>query len=106
MFTYSAYINTIDGRKIDDRVTVTEKAVPCGGTAVTINAISPAGFGTDIDADTATNLEAGKIVDKWKITSLENLIRAVGKARTSPLCIAGTPDDSGLLGQRGRDKIP
>lgn len=51
-------------------------------------------------------MEAGKIVDKWKITSLENLIPAVGKARTSPLCIAGTPDDSGLLEQRGRDKIP
>ena len=30
-------------------------------------------------------MEAGKIVDKWKITSLENLIPAVGKARTSPL---------------------
>lgn len=50
MFTYSAYINTIDGRKIDDRVTVTEKAAPCGGTAVTISAISPAGFDTNIDA--------------------------------------------------------
>ena len=50
MFTYRSYINTNDARKIDDRVTVTESAAPCGGTAVTINALSPAGFGTDIDA--------------------------------------------------------
>ena len=51
-------------------------------------------------------MEPGKIVDKWKITSLENLIPTVGRARTSPPYIAGTPDDSGLLGQRERDKIP
>jgi len=47
MFTYRPYLHTADDRIIDDRITITETEASCGVTAVTIHAMSPAGFHTN-----------------------------------------------------------